>query len=1019
MSLRRLGAAALLLLLPSLAWGQCRSASSCASGTCLFSTADSWTSGPACVAPPDTPTESWIVMAGHQMLVDAVSQTTGPGTVLGRLSFDTNDGDERGYHNLVITAGAGDDLVCGPAGTIILRASDRLRFDTRTGPATIAHSQGCLMDFRGSALATTIAEVEATDDDDSPCGNATPVGREWTITPDSGIEAAKVGRRVIFTSGPLVSRQFEIVAVGPLSLTLCSHLADSRSLGERLTPRIPGGTPPGPGTAGHHATPAITAGNDACTGPGIPHACCLDLRLGTCEDGPDPAPGDTLTIVEDGTIDQAAGTNGWLFIDRGDGTTLCNGNACSGSDPFPMVQYMNLSGFGGGGNNTGVCAASFSVRSADQFVPDFIGNNLHGFKSDYGIILRGIKNNLIAWNAFHDSDQPPGLSDNYCQLGVHQMKLSENGVLDTPAANVTIRNNVAWGTKQCAIQINDFENGSEPPSQFQAHDIRVDENLVFGGCAVGAGRTCDAIHLHSCRNCEVRRNVCYDMHSPDHSTGSCIRVGGSADNDGSDVSFNWLVNGSGTGIRCDDDLIPPNNVANCLHVGMTGNYISHFRNRGGRGGRWFGDVVKNYGLDNPSGGTGIDNPIRAYGTYIGLDEEVAAAPVCTASRDRCGRVGIAWFRGFGDYGQFDIIASDLIFGKASENATGLPRSAMDNNRFNGEAVADFNGTISHVTQDNRATGNFGFARTFDFSSLGPANPVTWTLSDVLAAYKRDDRLIDCTTAANVTEKIGNAYSLLTPNPVEGGGAVVGPCSSIGTVTRPSLFSWEDRSQLDYGLNPSSPEYSSGSNGTAMGARAFLFRPELISSAWAGSLPFGRWPLPFSTKTSNIDADDDGVMDFLDNCAGTFNPSQFDADEDGFGAVCDCASADPSAWSLPGQADNLTLDSDPLAGDGTARLTWTPASGGRASATTYDVIRSTFAADFVSSGFCLASAIPATTAADDDVPDPGTASFYVVRARNVCGSGPSHFGSDGMARPARVCTPPTNGDPHPGGGPVKR
>jgi len=1018
---RAIAAAALLLVLPTLAWGHCRSASSCSSGTCLFSASDSWISGTDCLTPPDSPTESWILSTGHTMLVDTAWTITGPATVLGTLSFDTDTAqrDENGYRNLVITTAAGEALICSATGSMVLRASDRLRFDTRAGIATLIHSNGCRLDLRGSTFATSVAAVEAGDDDDSPCGHATPVGREWTITPIAGIETAKVGRRVIFTSGPLVNRHFEIAAVGPESFTLCSHLADVLSLGERLTPRLSGGAPPGPGTAGHHATPAITAGNDACTGPGSPHPCCSGHLAGTCTDGPDPAAGDTFEIVDDGTIDQWAGTNGWRFADGGDGTVLCNGGGCTGSDPFPIVQYMNLSGFGGGGNNTGIAAASFSVRLADQFVPDFVGNNLHGFRSDYGIIFRGIKDNLIAWNAIHDSDRPPGLSDNYCQLGVHQHKRSENGRVDTPAAGVTIRNNVAWGTKQCAIEINDRLNrADEPPAAYQAYDIRVDDNLVFGGCAVGPGRECAAINLHSCRNCEVRRNVCYDMHNADHTNGVCVFAGGSASNDGSDVSYNWLTNGSGIGIRCQDD-VSPSSFANCLHVGITGNYISHFRVGGGLGGRWFGNIVKNFGLDHPQGGSGIDNPIRAYGSYIGLDEEVATTQACTGSGDRCGRVGIAWYRGPGNNGRFDVAASDLLFGKMSENPGGLSRAALDNSRFNQQAVADFNGAVSHITHDNRATTNFGSALTFNFSPVGPATPVTWSISDVLAAYKRDDRLVNCTTAANVAERIGNAYSLLTSNPVEGGGSVVGACSSIGTVTRPASISWEDRNDLDYALDPGAPEYSSGSGGTAMGARAFLFRPELIASAWGGSLPFGRFPAPFSTGTSNADSDDDGVMDFLDTCPSILNPSQLDLDGDGFGNVCDCATGDPSAWSLPGKAAFLFLGFDPLAGVGMTRLAWTaPTTGGLAASMTYDVIRSGKASDFMSAASCLGASLSGTMATDPEVPGPGSAFFYVVRPRDACGAGVSHHGSDGLPRPARDCQPVGGGVPVPQPGPRK-
>jgi hypothetical protein len=56
-----------------------------------------------------------------------------------------------------------------------------------------------------------------------------------------------------------------------------------------------------------------------------------------------------------------------------------------------------------------------------------------------------------------------------------------------------------------------------------------------------------------------------------------------------------------------------------------------------------------------------------------------------------------------------------------------------------------------------------------------------------------------------------------------------------------------------------------------------------------------------------DADGDGVFDDQDNCPTQANAAQFDADADGFGAVCDCDDSDsrllgPSTWYLDGDGD---------------------------------------------------------------------------------------------------------------------
>ena len=74
--------------------------------------------------------------------------------------------------------------------------------------------------------------------------------------------------------------------------------------------------------------------------------------------------------------------------------------------------------------------------------------------------------------------------------------------------------------------------------------------------------------------------------------------------------------------------------------------------------------------------------------------------------------------------------------------------------------------------------------------------------------------------------------------------------------------------------------------------------ERIASPWGGLLTFdGDMPVDFANGNSqNLDLDGDGVMDLHDNCVYTFNPSQYDADEDGQGEACQTI---PSAGSAGG------------------------------------------------------------------------------------------------------------------------
>ena len=216
--------------------------------------------------------------------------------------------------------------------------------------------------------------------------------------------------------------------------------------------------------------------------------------------------------------------------------------------------------------------------------------------------------------------------------------------------------------------------------------------------------------------------------------------------------------------------------------------------------------------------------------------------------------------------------------------------------------------------------------------------------------------------------------------------------------------------------------NTGTCGTASyGVTIDPFTGDFSGRAWGeitGWITFASsGPNPYKVKTAwtctNDDGDgycittdcDDGVSTCTTDCVTNVdgdalpdcNDTCLDSDADGYGQpgaagdTClgaDCNDVNNQDWSFPGPARSLMFSGDK------ETLTWTLPADEGGSATHYDTLRSTSAADFLGSSVCVETDGADTNTLDSFVPTTGV-SFYLVRSRNTCGTeGPLVIGVEG-------------------------
>ncbi len=138
---------------------------------------------------------------------------------------------------------------------------------------------------------------------------------------------------------------------------------------------------------------------------------------------------------------------------------------------------------------------------------------------------------------------------------------------------------------------------------------------------------------------------------------------------------------------------------------------------------------------------------------------------------------------------------------------------------------------------------------------------------------------------------------------------------------------------------------------------------------------------------------------------SYGPASFtltvvlDSDGDGAPNVNDCAPQDPGAFAIPAEVKGDRFGSDKRT------YSWTSSVSSSGSATVHDVMRGALNEFPVGGGgaeTCLASGIVASSIADATVPAPSSGLYYLVRGRNVCGTGTYGSATSGAQRTTSAC-----------------
>ena len=791
---------------------QCMTDPVCGTVPCTFKAAGSWTS---CNGTFPQPSDSWTVQAGHTVVLDGavsnragivngifrtVSGTSLP-TVTGAAQIPFGAVGANGT-SLTLIGDSGNELTIGPTGLFQMREKDSLVCDSTSFPCEYIVMSGGRLDLRGHVHETTIAAALTDVAADMPtCG--TTAGRKWTFSVTDGAAFAAAKGRIRFLSGKARNREFEIVGVNGTAVTVCTLLDDATSVsvygGHRLTPHAPVGR-----LDTRHNVPTVADS-------GSPFYAV-------------PAAGDQVAIIQDVIVKQT-GIKGFRFSHA----------SLSGVSIAPVLRAVHLDGIGMSGH----ASIAFAATAAGLSFGSIEYINLHDYAGTDQLSFSGWQDSTFRYINGHDAGRDAADSSGVVVPLPAMTLYGANG--NWPADRVDIRDGAFYRTRGNAINLNVSNTVIASTGNV------VSGNLVYDACTTRLGE-CSGIEVNACRSCEVSYNVVHDICRVDGKEGDLMRLGGTGAADvsrGAVAHHNWLVNGCGEGL-----VANYGGPALGRDVSSTANYISHVRLHGGNGGRWYGSVIRNWGLDNSNARDGLHNPQAVTGVWLlGNDPAVGGAAACGTG---CSRNGI-YFDSYGvDPGE-TVVLRDVWTG-------GLDSTAGNAVRL--EDVVDFDVAIDHFS-----CYNFG-APSNACIYLKVANPIHVTATDVTAEALGGGYAFWCSAVAS--ETIGNLLYSSVPGSVT---ISTQSCDTTGVWTGLPAVGHRDPAGGDANFVSGAAGLTLGIDGGPIGIRAFRSPEDAINGFWSGVLPFDMLQPVDVSNSSNLDSDGDGVIDLHDNCDLFWDPSQ--------------------------------------------------------------------------------------------------------------------------------------------------